>query len=324
MPAMARDARGARHRARLPQLDGRPMVTDGGLETELIFHRGIDLPHFAAVTLLDDAEGAAVLRRYYEDYALIAREHGAGLVMESPTWRANPDWGARLGYSRADLERLNLAAIMLLEDVRAAHEAHLPAVVVSGCIGPRGDGYVTGATMSAEEAEAYHGDQVATFARSSADVVSAFTLTYEDEAVGIVRAARSAGMPVVIAFTVETDGRLPNGSAVADAVARVDAEAGGGPDYYMINCAHPDHFAHLVDEGGEWLGRLGGLRANASRRSHAELDESTELDEGDPDELGALHRGLAARLPALRVVGGCCGTDHRHVRAMCEAWLGVE
>jgi S-methylmethionine-dependent homocysteine/selenocysteine methylase len=311
----------ARYRDHLPQLDGGLMITDGGIETTLIFHDGLDLPLFASFVLLDDAAGAAALRRYFDSYAAIAAEHGVGLVLESPTWRANPDWAQQLGYSLDELDRLNRTSIALLEAVRDAHAADVEPFVISGCVGPRGDGYVAGELMTAEEAEAYHATQISTFAGTAADMVCAITMTYAQEAIGVTRAARANGMPVAISFTLETDGRLPSGQALADAIAQVDDEADGGPDYYMINCAHPSHFEDVLEPGAPWLDRIRGLRANASRMSHAELDEATELDEGDAVELAAEYRALGARLRSLTVLGGCCGTDHRHVGEICTAWV---
>jgi S-methylmethionine-dependent homocysteine/selenocysteine methylase len=309
------------HRSELPQLKGDLFLTDGGLETTLIFHRGIDLPAFAAFDLLKDEQGTEALRRYYAPYAELAREHGVGLVLESPTWRANPDWATQLGYTLDRLDFVNRQSIALLEAIRDSYETDRTPVVISGCVGPRGDGYVAGALMTAEEAEAYHVIQIGTFAGTAADMVCAITMTYAEEAIGVARAARANGMPVAISFTLETDGRLPSGQPLAEAIAQVDDETGGGPDYFMINCAHPTHFEDVLEPGAPWLDRIRGLRANASRKSHAELDESTELDEGDPVELATQYQALGARLPSLTVLGGCCGTDHRHVGEICTAWV---
>lgn len=308
----------ARHRDRLPQADGTRLLTDGGLETTLVFHHGLDLPVFAAYHLVDERDGAAILRAYYDRYAALAHAHGVGLLLESPSWRASANWGTELGHDAAALDRLNRKAIDLLAAVRADWDDRIAPIVLSGCIGPEADAYNPRTRLDAASAERYHAAQVATLAETEADLVSAITITYAEEAVGIVRAARVAGMPVVISFTVETDGRLPSGQRLDEAIDQVDSEADGGPAYYMLNCAHPDHFGHVLEEAA-WVGRIGGLRANASRLSHAELDESVELDDGDPIELGALHRELAARLPSLAVVGGCCGTDHRHVAAIWSA-----
>ena len=241
------------------------------METVLVFHRGMELPCFASFPLLDTPEGTEELRRYYDPYVQLARDRGLAAVFDTPTWRANADWGAKLGYGADDLAAVNRKAVALLEQVRKAAPA---PVVISGCLGPRDDAYRPGALMSADEAERYHRPQIATLADTAADLITALTLAYPDEAIGIVRAARREDMPVVIAFTVETDGRLPDGTALGAAIERVDAETDGETAYFMINCAHPEHFAHALTDGKPWVGRLGGLRANASRKSHAELDES--------------------------------------------------
>ena len=300
----------------LPQLSGdRLFLTDGGLETTLIFHLGLELPDFAAFDLLRDDTGAEALRRYYESYIAIAREHGAGIVLDTATWRASRDWGERLGYSPEELAEANRRAVALIEELRALNP-DVPAVL-DGVIGPRGDGYVVGETMTPEEAEAYHSEQIGTFAGTAADMVSAITMTYADEAVGIARAAQAAGLPAAISFTVETDGRLPSGQPLGEAIEQVDAETESAPAYFMINCAHPTHFEGVLE--GPWLERVRGIRANASRMSHEELDAAEELDEGDPDELAAQYRALRDRLPNATVLGGCCGTDDRHVAAIAAA-----
>ena len=296
------------YRDHLPQLDGGLFLTDGGIETVLIFHEGLELPAFAAFDLLKDDAGTEALRRYYDPYASLAREHGLGFVLESPTWRASACWGAELGYNEADLSLLNRKAIALMEEIRDAYAAGAP-VVISGCIGPHDDGYRPGETLSADAAHDYHAAQIETFADTAADMVTAVTMTYADEAIGISRAAREAGLPAAISFTVETDGRLPSGQSLADAIELLDEDT--PPAYYMINCAHPTHFEAVLSE--PWARRIHGLRANASTKSHAELDEAEELDEGDPAELAARYRELRERMPNLNVVGGCCGTDHRHI-----------
>jgi S-methylmethionine-dependent homocysteine/selenocysteine methylase len=307
------------YRSGLPQLDGGVFLTDGGIETTLIFHQGIDLPLFAAFDLLKDDEGTETLRRYYEPYAALAGERGLGFVLESPTWRASPRWAREIGYDGEELDALNRKAIALMEEIRDAHAGEAP-MVISGCIGPHDDGYNPQATLSAGEAEDYHAVQIGTFGDTAADMVAAVTMTYADEAVGIARAANQAGLPSAISFTLETDGRLPSGQALGDAIQQVDDETGSAPAYYMINCAHPTHFEDVLDGGAPWVERIHGLRANASTKSHAELDEAAELDEGDPEDLGARYAALRDRLPKLNVLGGCCGTDHRHVAEIRDAW----
>jgi len=307
------------YRKQLPQLGDRLFMTDGGLETTFIFHDGVDLPYFAAFDLLKDAEGTDRLRRYYARYAEIAAEHGLGMVLEAPTWRASRDWGAKLGYDAAGLDAANRKAIALMLEIRAMFEAPDRPMVISGNIGPRGDGYSASRMMSIAEAHDFHAAQIETFADTAADMVSVFTMNYVEEAAGIAQAARAARMPLAVSFTLETDGRLPSGDPLGDAIARTDDASDGHPSYYMINCAHPTHFEHVLDAQAPWLDRIRGLRANASRRSHAELDESTDLDDGNPDELGGQYRALRPLLRKLSVVGGCCGTDHRHVASLCAA-----
>lgn len=306
-------------RQRLPQLAGDLFLTDGGIETTLIFLDGQDLPLFAAFHLLRTPEGIEALRRYFRPYADLARQHQVGLILETPTWRASADWGSKLGYDAAALADVNRRSVALLEEVRDAYATPSTPVVISGCVGPRGDGYVPGALMTPAEAEAYHAPQIATFADAGADLVTAITMNYAAEAIGIVRAARAAGVPVVISLTVETDGRLPTGQGLGEAIQEIDDATDGYTAYFMINCAHPSHFANVIRPEDPWTARVRGLRANASRMSHAELNEAPELDAGDPAELAREYGDLCrTQLPHLNVLGGCCGTDHRHVGAIAD------
>ena len=290
-------------------------VTDGGLETDLIFHHGVDLPEFAAFPLLEDVEGRRLLRDYYDGYAQVAAATGSGLLLESPTWRANPDWGAKLGYDTAGLDRINVEAMRFLAGVADDWRASVPEIRLVGVLGPRGDGYRASDTDAVEAAE-YHLPQVRALARGGATQVVAYTLTGVAEAIGVAVAAQRVGIPATVSFTVETDGRLPDGTPLADAIRAVDAVC--APDQFGINCAHPTHIAAGLASGGEWLERIGVVRANASRLSHAELDEAEELDDGNPEELAGDMRRLEGLLPGLRVLGGCCGTDARHISAMWE------
>ncbi|MBB4184967.1 S-methylmethionine-dependent homocysteine/selenocysteine methylase [Sinorhizobium terangae] len=310
----------AKYRENLPLLNGGTFLSDGGMETTLIFHDGFELPHFASFVLLSSAEGRRKLLQYYTHYLDIARRHNTGFILDTATWRANADWGEKLGYDADALATANRDAVYLLTELRDQYERPQAPIVLNGAIGPRGDGYKAG-RMSADEAEDYHAAQIATFAASEADLVSGVTLNNVNEGIGIARAARRYGMPCAISFTVETDGRLVTGQSLQDAIETVDAETNGYPHYYMINCAHPSHFDGALDQGQAWVKRIGGIRANASMMSHAELDESETLDAGDPADLARRYRSLTGRLPQLRVLGGCCGTDHRHIAAICEACL---
>ena len=300
----------------LPPLDGRIWIADGGLETTIVYLHGIVLPSFAAFPLLDHAAGREELARYYTPYLREARRRDLPMVLDTPTWRASGDWATDLGWSAAALARLNAASVGFV--CKLAQEQQVE-VVLNGAIGPRGDGYVVGAAMSAEEAAAYHAAQIRALVDGGAELVTAVTMTYAAEAIGVVRAARDASVPVAVSFTVETDGRLPSGQPLGEAIALVDAETDQAPAYFMINCAHPSHFEDVVGAGGAEIERVRGIRANASRASHAELDRATALDRGDPQELAEDYRRLRAALPNLAVVGGCCGTDHEHIAAIAAA-----
>jgi homocysteine S-methyltransferase len=304
----------------LPQL-ARLFLADAGLESDMIFNKGFDLPCFSSLMLMRTAEGRAASEAYFREFLELARRTGTGCLLETATWRASSDWAEPLGLSQDELARLNRDAVGQLLALRDEFASDALPVVISGCIGPRGDGYDPGKVMSYAEATEYHSQQATVLAAAGADMLSGITMTNVNEAIGIVRAAESTGLPVAIAFTVETDGRLPTGDALGDAIAEVDDATGGYPAYYMVNCAHPTHFASTLLAGGNWTSRVRGLRANASRCSHAELDAMTTLDDGDPAELAQLYRELRGQLPLLTVLGGCCGTDIRHITAIADACL---
>jgi len=295
------------------------VVTDAGLETWLVFDHGIDLPAFAAYPLVATSEGRALLNEYYAHYVDIAAQVGAACLLEAPTWRANPDWAATLGHDRDALAELIVACVAVPDGLRRRWDRAEP-FLVGGAIGPRGDGYRIDDAMTADEAADYHAFQIGVLAGTPVDVATAMTICYADEAIGIVRAAREQDLPVVVSFTVETDGRLPSGMSLGEAIQTTDAATDGYATHYMLNCAHPAHFDATLDPDAAWIGRLRGLRANASTLSHAELDEMEVLDAGDPDDLAARYAVIGAALPALQVVGGCCGTDHRHVAAIAQGF----
>jgi len=294
-------------------------LTDGGLETTLIYLEGIELTHFAAFELMNHSEGRNVLRRYFESYISLAEKYRMGFILGTPTWRANPDWAYLLGYSLNELDKINRQSVTFLQDIREERKAI--DMLVSGCIGPRSDGYVVRNLMTPDEAAEYHMTQMQSFVTAGVDLVSALTLNYVDEAIGIALTARQLNVPLVISFTVEVSGLLPDGEFLSRAIEKVDAATDKYVSYYMINCAHPDHFKDHLRGNGEWLRRIGGVRPNASTRSHAELDESTTLDRGDIRRLADECNQIMSFLPELRVIGGCCGTDHHHMEAICEGLL---
>ena len=305
-------------RDQLPQLDGGLFLTDGGVETDLIFNHGIEIRQFAAHTLLPEPNSRAALARYFTGFLELARRQGTGFILDTTTWKAHRHWAEKLNASIAELKAANEESVKFAAGLRARFAGNAMPIVINGVVGPRGDAYRPEAVITMAQAEAYYAEQLGWLAATEVDFVTGTTFNQASEASGLAKAARKIGMPVAISFTVETDGALPNGQSLAEAITEVDATTDGYPAYYMINCAHPDHFAGSL-HGGAWLRRIRGIRANASRRSHAELDESTELDAGNPHELAAQYAALLMRMPWLNIIGGCCGTDLGHVSEIARA-----
>jgi len=301
----------------LPQLQ-QLFLTDGGLETDMIFSRGVDLPFFASITMLQSTEGRELLKAYFRSYLGIAAERGVGFLLESASWRGSPAWAEPLGLTPSELDALNVASVELLHELRQEFAPAGIPIVISACIGPRGDGYDPGRIMGPEEAEEYHRHQAHVLASAEPDMLSALTINNLNEAIGITRAVATTALPFALSFTVETDGNLPSGEQLGSAINAVDAATDGYPAYYMINCAHPTHFRNTLDGHNGWVDRVQGMRANASSCSHAELDVMTELDAGDPVALANEYRTIRDRHPQINVLGGCCGTDLRHVEAIAQ------
>jgi len=311
----------SRYRSELPQLSGEFFLTDAGLETDLIFNRGIDIREFAAHTLLPDSVGRTAVASYLRGFLALANDCDAGLVLDSQTWKAHAHWAADLGASPSQLEEANHDAIAFIAALRDEYSTNSKPIVLNGVIGPRGDAYAPEAALAAHEAEEYHSQQVGWLAETEVDMITGLTFTQADEAIGLIRATRKAGLPVVISFTVETDGRLPTGQMLGDAICRVDDATNRGAAYFMLNCAHPEHFSPtLVNE--EWSRRIRGLRCNASRLSHAELDRCDYLDAGNPEELAGQYKAILSTMPWINVFGGCCGTDLRHISRIAYAVQG--
>ncbi|MEL6799227.1 MAG: homocysteine S-methyltransferase family protein [Pseudomonadota bacterium] len=300
--------------------DPRTYLTDGGFETSMLFLEGFDLPAFAACVLLEDDTARTAMIRYFDRFLAMAETAGTGFVLDTNTWRSGTHWADAVGRSPARMEELTRGAVRFAKAIRARWQGRVSPILLNGVIGPAGDAYDGTLALDAAAAESIHAPQIALLGSCGVDLVSALTFGSMPEAIGFARASVKAGVPVAISFTVETDGRLPDGTPLARAVRETDAATGGAPLYYMINCAHPEHFRDVLTDDA-WCGRIRGVRANASRLSHAELDEAETLDDGDPEEFGALHADLSRQLPSLKVIGGCCGTDHRHVGCMAHAML---
>jgi homocysteine S-methyltransferase len=302
----------------LPHQTGRLFLTDGGIETWLMYKNGFALPHFCDFQLLGDPAGREALRHYYREFARIAKQYGTGYVFCSLTYRASRDWGQLLGLSVDRLAELNLESIAFYREIARDIGLDPGSTLYSGCIGPRGDAYQTNPTITATASEDYHAEQIETFTKAGVDLVTALTLKSIEEAIGIARAARSAGVPSVISFTLDKSRTVDGRRSLRAAIEAVDAATDGAPAYYMINCSHPVDFGPALDHG-DWVRRIRAVRANASSLEHGQLCQLGHLEEGDAAELAGQHRELARLFPHLNVFGGCCGTDYVHVRKICEA-----
>jgi homocysteine S-methyltransferase len=311
----------SRYRDNLPQLSGDLYLTDAGVETDLMFNHGIEIREFAAHTLLPDAVGREALANYFRGFMSLANEYDAGYILDSQTWKAHMHWASDLGEDEQILRKANEESIAFMSGLRKEFSGNTRPIVLNAAIGPQGDAYAPEADVAAEQAEEYHAKQLGWLSATDADMVTAMTFTQSDEAIGVVRAATKVGLPAVVSFTVETDGKLPTGQPLGEAIRSVDEATDAAAAYFMVNCAHPDHFFHVLDDS-DWAHRIHGVRCNASRLSHAELDECEVLDAGDPVELGEQYRTLFARMPWLNVFGGCCGSDLRHVTKIAAAVAG--
>ena len=294
----------------------RPFLTDGGFETWLFFQQGFEAPEFAAIMLMENENAQRAMRSYFEEFFKMAESAKTGFVLDTNTWRGCTKWADSLGVSQEDLLTLSKKAVTFASNLKAEWQHRVSPILVNGVIGPSGDGYSPDQTPDPVTAEKLHTPQMKIFAESEVDMVSALTITNIDEAIGITNAAKLFNLPIVISFTVEINGCIPTGQSLGEAIKAVDEATNNSPIYYMVNCAHPDHFGGSLKTDADWLARIGGLRANASRMTHEELDNSEVLDEGNPEEFGLLHNEIAKGLDNLHAIGGCCGTDHRHIKAI--------
>ena len=306
------------YRNNLPQLTEDLFITSGGLETSLIYHEHIDLPCFASFTVLKSESGRKCLKKFLRSFVDIAQKYHLGVLLITPTWRCNPDWIKKLNYPNEDLSYLNKLSVEILDEVRNEYSTSKYPIIIGASTGPRGDGYQPQNMMTPDEAQEYHSKQIRVLSETNVDFITAFTLNYIDEAIGIVRAAKEVNMPIAISFTVETDGNLATGQTLKEAIETVDKETNQTPVYYLINCAHPANFQHIFNKEEKWMERIRGIQGNASKKSHAELDQATELDDGDPQEFGQDIRQLLYKLKNLNILGGCCGTDIRHLEQVCQ------
>lgn len=306
----------------LPQLNGDIYLTEGGIETYIMYKKGFELQNFSLFHLLNDDVAAAEIKEYLRKVMAVAERNDVGLIMCGPLYRASRDWGDLLGYSTEELAAVNHRCIEMFEELASESKLARDRILFSGVVGPRGDAYNLNTSITADEAEAYHSEQIATLDRAGADFITGLTLNSAEEAIGIARAAKAVGIPVVISFTLDKQGELRPGQTLRKAIAHVDDATESAPAYYMINCTHPIDFAPAF-EPGDWTKRLGGIRPNASSLAKGVLCKLGHLEEGDPAELGQQMAELARRYPHLSVWGGCCGTDDAHLDEICRSVRAV-
>ncbi|PTU32273.1 homocysteine S-methyltransferase family protein [Stenotrophobium rhamnosiphilum] len=288
-------------------------MTEGGQETEIMFKFGHDLPQFAMYSLLDKPQALAELKAMYCRYLDASAKHGFVALMGGLDYRASPDWGSLLGYSREALAETQHRCIDFLRDVAKPYVDQLPGISYVGIVGPRGDAYSLNQTITAESAEDYHSVQLETLSKAGVDLVSAMTFNNIPEAVGLSRAAARVGLPLALSFTLDSTCCLKSGPSLKEAIEAVDTQAGDAkPTFYGINCSHPFEFEPAI-EPGAWFQRVRSLRPNAAKMDKISLCQLGHLEEGDPKELGELMGDIAKRYPHIDIWGGCCGTWETHL-----------
>lgn len=297
---------------------GELFLTEGGTETEIMYKHGFELPEFAMFPLLENPIAVTAMRDMFRSQLDVAAEFAMSMLLTGIDYRASPDWGAKLGYSPHGLAQANIQSIEFLRELAGEYNGQIPRTLIGGTIGPRGDAYQLNRTITAAEAEDYHSVQLATLKQAAVDFACAATFNNIPEAVGVARAAKKIGVPLIVSLTVDSSSRLKSGPTVADAIQAIDFEAAdAAPISYLLNCSHPVEFEPALT-AGPWTSRLHGFRPNASKMEKLALCKLGHLEEGDPVELGRLMGGLARRYPHMNVWGGCCGTGDTHLRAIAR------
>jgi S-methylmethionine-dependent homocysteine/selenocysteine methylase len=305
----------------------RLILTDGGIETRIMFETGITLPPYVQVTgLVKDPAGGPVLCRIYESYIAAARSFGLPVVIGTPTFRASMNFVLQAGLDGTGaVRRLNADAAAMHREIRAQSD-HRP-IYIAGVIGPSGDAYRPEESLSAEEAREYHSLQAGTLAQSGVDFLYAPTFPAVEEALGAAMAMGATGLPHVVSFVLERNGRVLDGTPLHAAIERIDAAASPAPLFYSISCVHPSIAATALRDEAVFSNlvarRLNEFKANSSPLSPEELVQLDHPEGDDPDlfaaEMWKIHEDFG-----LRVLGGCCGTDDRHIRALAARMADAE
>ena len=296
-----------------PRLDNKFYLTEGGSETEIMYKWGFELPEFEMYPLLDNPQADEIIRNMFRRYFEVAAQHDTGMLLNGHDYRASPDWGAKLGYSPEALRNMQHRVIDFLDGMRAEYADRVSDVYIAACIGPRGDAYGSGGEITADEAEDYHSVQLKNLDGTAADMAVAATFNNVPEAIGVIRAANGAGRPIGVSLTLTPEGRLRSGPGLGEAIETIDEATDGGAAWFGTNCSHPLEFEPALAEQGPWLDRLRYIRPNAARMDKIALCSLGHLEDGDPVELGGQMGEVARRLPRADIIGGCCGTDERHL-----------
>ena len=294
-------------------------LTEGGQETELMYGYGFDLPEFALFPLLDNPDALARLTAMYQAVLDVAVRHDMGALLGGLDYRASPDWAGKLGIDAAALTDYQCRSIAFLRDVAEPYKGRLPHILICGAVGPQGDAYERNQTVTRESAEAYHATQIQNLVTAGVDLVEAMTFTSAEEAIGLICAARAHGLPIIFSFMPDAAGGSEAQPTLRDMIEQVDAATDCYALFYGINCSHPREFEPLLGSGGDWLGRIGMLRPNASSKEKVELCQIGRLERGDPIDLAAHMGRLAQRMPNVIAWGGCCGTWDEHLELIAQA-----
>lgn len=301
---------------------GTPIITDGGIETRIMFETNLSMdPELQVAALVPDPDGAAALRSIYESYIKAAGEFGLPIVIGTPTFRASLNFARRAGHGGEESVReLNVGAVRLLRQLREDSD-HRP-IFIAGVIGPSGDAYTPGDALGAPEAAAYHRLQTEVLAEEGVEFLFAPTFPAVDEALGVAMAMGRSGLPYVVSFVLDTAGRVLDGTPLTAAIERIDNEALPPPLYYSISCVYPDVAARALEDAARdsktLVGRIAELKANGSPLGTDELVRLDHIEATPPEPFAELLWSLHESHPVLRVIGGCCGTDDRHIRALAE------
>jgi homocysteine S-methyltransferase len=266
-------------------------------------------------------EGQRALVALWNGYLDAILPTGLPALLLTPTWRASRERGGGAGF---EFDRLNGEGARLLGDLRREREGGAAPILVGGLLGCAGDAYRPEEGLGEEDSFRYHLPQATALAEAGVDFLLASTLPALPEAIGLARAMASTGLPAVVGFVFRPSGTLLDGTPVEEAIERIDGRcgrSGEAPAGYLATCTHPDTLGEALSGNGvgpRTRGRLLGIQGNGSRLSPEELDGREAVDSTEPTDFAGAMLDLRRRF-GLRIFGGCCGTDERHIDALARA-----